>query len=117
MTKEEVEKTAFKWVFDGLNASQQGDLKKAIECFEKAIELEPKSSFGYFYLGMAFHDTKEYTKAIDNFENAITLKPDYAESWMQMGLSYLAIGKDAKAQECIEKGTEFASVREHKPVR
>ena len=117
MAKNDLEKSAFKIVWDGLNAYESGDYEAAIEYFQKAIAIEPDAAYGYHYLGRAYIKQKKYEKAIDNFEDAIKIKPDYAEAWLQMGLAYLGLGKEPKAAECIKRGNQFASTKEKKPIR
>ncbi|TFG04925.1 MAG: tetratricopeptide repeat protein [Promethearchaeota archaeon] len=116
MTKESSD-SAFSWVFNGLKATQEKQYETAIECFKKAIDIEPEGAYGYYYLGKTYALLNEYQAAINNFERAISYKPDYAAAWIEMGLAYHNIGKQPKAIECIAKGNEFASMREKKPAK
>ena len=55
---------------------------KAIEDFNKAIELNPRYEIAYNGRGNAYRNKKEYAKAIEDFNKAIELNPQYAWAYM-----------------------------------
>jgi len=57
-------------------AQDTGWLKTSRKEFEKAIELDPKSSAAYFYMGMAYKTALDFLKAGDMFAKVIDLKGD-----------------------------------------
>ena len=93
----ELEKHALSW----------GYFIRAIECFEKAIELNPDYADAYHSLGYAHHKTIDFTKAIDCFEKAIELNPDNPRTYYRLGNSYVIRHHYPKAIECFEKAIEL----------
>ena len=60
---------------------------KAIECYDKAIELDPNNP-AWNNMGLAYDDKKEYDKAIECYEKAIKLEPNDSKAWLNIGVAY-----------------------------
>jgi len=58
---------------------------KAIECFNKMIELYPDYYAAYVNKALGLCDLKEYDKAIEALEKAIELYPEFSDSYVQIG--------------------------------
>ncbi|UCD88442.1 MAG: caspase family protein [Desulfobacterales bacterium] len=54
-----------------------GDYRKAIESFKKAIENKPNKPMAHFFLGQAYFQAKDFKKAKESFLKTLDLKPDY----------------------------------------
>ena len=70
--------------------SRQLDLKnyeKALELFNKVIQMEPENGEGYSYRGMAKYNLKDYKGAIEDYDMAIKLIPDYGEVYDLRGIA------------------------------
>ena len=48
---------------------------KAIECYRKAIELDPKYASAWNHMGGAYVQLGDYQKAVECFQKAVELKP------------------------------------------
>jgi len=60
----------------GLTYKDKGEYAKAIQCFEKAIDLNDDNSFIYYIdLGKVYKEKGDYAKAIQSFDKAIELDP------------------------------------------
>jgi lipoprotein NlpI len=69
----------------------QGETKKAIEFFNKVLEIDEMYSPAWNDKGVAYLELKEYTKALDCFERVIFLNPSvsmpfYNKGYVQMML-------------------------------
>jgi tetratricopeptide (TPR) repeat protein len=58
--------TAEEWDGKGTNFAKLGEYKKAIECFDKAIELNPNLAEAYCNRGNAYFYLKQYERAIED---------------------------------------------------
>jgi tetratricopeptide (TPR) repeat protein len=54
--------TAEEWNNKGIGFAMSGEYEKAIECFEKAIELVPNSASAYNNRGLAYHYLMQYER-------------------------------------------------------
>jgi tetratricopeptide (TPR) repeat protein len=73
------------WVGKGIALRGGADYGGAIDCFKKAIELDPKCETA----SIEFKKLEKYEEA----RRIIKLIPEYAESWCHMGNVILDIGK------------------------
>ncbi|MBD1848931.1 tetratricopeptide repeat protein [Leptolyngbya sp. ST-U4] len=71
----------------------EGNLKRAKDCFETVIQLDPTLAIGYHNLGMTCKAIGQFTQAIDHYQQAIRLKPDYAEAYQNLGVVWLKLGR------------------------
>ncbi|MBP8975873.1 MAG: tetratricopeptide repeat protein [Bacteroidetes bacterium] len=64
----------------GMAYMGDGDLAKAIQHYEKALMLNPKSYKANLQLGLAYQNAKNYQKAREYFNNAIGIDPARQEA-------------------------------------
>ncbi|MGC9058373.1 MAG: tetratricopeptide repeat protein [Candidatus Nanoarchaeia archaeon] len=91
----------------GVRVSNLGKNKKAIECFNKAIEINPNSGSAWYNKGVAFYDLHKYEEAIKCFDKAIEIEPNFEGAWRNKGLLLYILGKDEEAIECLDKAIEI----------
>ena len=85
------------------------EYEKAIECFDKAIELDPNFIDAYSSRGNVYNYLKQYDKAIADFDRTIILNPDYAEVYYSRGRAYSGLGQYESAIEDYNKAIELDS--------
>ena len=84
----ELDPTAAAYYNLGIAYYNQGNYIKAIELWEKAIELDPDLAMAYNNLGVAYKNQGNLTKAIESYEKAIELDPDLAMAYVNLGVAY-----------------------------
>ena len=72
---------------------QQGEFLAAVKCFDRAIELNPKSARFPNDRGLSYSKLREFDKAIADFNQAIELWPGFAEAYYNRGVSYFKLGR------------------------
>ncbi len=87
------DKSAHSYTGRGYKFLDKGEYQKALNDFNKAIELNPKYSRVYYNRGIVFYDTEYYQKAIDDYTRAIELGFKHYDVFNNRGLSYAAINK------------------------
>lgn len=70
----------------------KGEFKKAIEFFDKEIEIRPKNYYAWFNKALAVSYLGLKKEALEYFTQTIILKPDYGRAYMNRAL----ISKDLK---------------------
>jgi Flp pilus assembly protein TadD len=85
-------------VSDGSSKSQfdagneyfrQGNLEKAVEAYQKTIELDPTNQGAYVNLGVAYYQQEKFDLAEAQYRKALELKPDDGEVAYNLGALYL----------------------------
>ena len=59
---------------------------EAVECYKKAIRVNPNYAAIYNNLGNVFKETGELELATNNYKQAIKIKPNYSEAYFGLGL-------------------------------
>ena len=91
------------WVQKGVDAAQSKDFDNAILYFQKAFELNPKSSEICYNLGLAYLDNGNMDKAIQIFERAIEINPENFRANYNLGLSCTTMGISTKQSNFTKK--------------
>ena len=95
------------WNGIGIGFAISGEYEQAIECFNKAIELDPNNADAYFSRGTTHARLSQYEKAIKDFDRAIELNPNYSEAYRNRGGAYAALSQHERAIEDLNKAIEL----------
>ncbi len=89
MTDNNKTEDAQAWINKGIALHDLGKCDKAIECFDKVIELDPRSTEGYEYKSAVLCNLKKYEEALECFDKIIELDPEDYESYYSKGLFFM----------------------------
>ena len=68
-------------------------IDKAVDKWEKILQLEPNYARAYFSLGVVMAERRNYDDAVRYFNEALRIKPDWAEAYYNLGGVYARQGK------------------------
>ena len=94
------------WFQEGSDWFNKGDYIKAIECCDKAIELN-QNEFAYGIKGSALYKLGKNEAAIDCFDKVIEFYPESGYAHYTKGDSLQALGKYKAAIECYDEAIEL----------
>ena len=104
----EKEFTAVEWVKEGLQYSNLKNYQKAIECYERAIQINPDFDIAWNNLGVAYvMNGGNYPAAIKCCERVIQINPKDDNAWSFLGDVYALSGNTQKAIECSEQAIDI----------
>jgi len=85
------------------------DLKKALDCFEKANLLNNFVKTADFYkdIGVVYGLSSDYGNALINFLKAVELDPDDPQTYINIGVTYQNLGDTNNGELYIRKGSEM----------
>lgn len=99
-------------------SSQNGEYDLALADANKAIELNPKSSRGYFARGYVYETSEQNEAAIADGEKALALgevgseyEPAYLNNFEYLSTAYMNMGRYDDAERVIEIGLKKVSPR------
>ena len=77
------------------------NMGRAIEDFNKAIELDPENANTYYFRGHAYHNKGDHDRAIEDYNKTIELDPENANAYCNRGLVYGRKGEyDWSIEDC-----------------
>jgi tetratricopeptide (TPR) repeat protein len=79
------------------------DIENALDCLNKAIELDASNAKYYNERGLIYYVAEESDKAIADFTKAISLKNKYAEAYLNLGRAFFQ-------RENVDKAIENCSM-------
>jgi len=88
---------------------------KAIEFFDKAIEINPKSFIAWIYKGCIFKKLNYPEKAIICYDHAIVLKRDFIASWYNKGMLLAQVSLN-QIEEAIKCFNEVLKINPNHPL-
>ncbi len=83
-----------------------GDPNKAIDEFEKILELDPSFTLAHYDLAVAYRDLGMEDQAIEQYEKTIALQPNFPEALSNLGGYYFRSGKIEEAKNLFKKAIE-----------
>jgi tetratricopeptide (TPR) repeat protein len=86
---------------------RQGNPQKAIEEFQKAIEINPNYADAYHNLGNTYQQIGEIDEAIPYYQKALEINPNLWQSYQNLAAIYFNSGDYEKALENIKKALEI----------
>eukprot|EP00029_Vermamoeba_vermiformis_P003203 TRINITY_DN13586_c0_g1_i1.p1 TRINITY_DN13586_c0_g1~~TRINITY_DN13586_c0_g1_i1.p1 ORF type:complete len:170 (-),score=37.57 TRINITY_DN13586_c0_g1_i1:60-569(-) len=95
------------WNIEGLEAYEKGEFDYAIECFEKAIELDPNFVEPYDNLNAGYLTVKEFDKALDLTLKAVQKWPNNIVIRATVAYIYEWKGMDQEAKVAYEEALKL----------
>lgn len=87
VVKDPESKKAKSLMWDAIDAYSDGDVDRAIDLFNKAIELDPQNPEAYAGRGWVKLKSDQYEEAIDDYDKAIKLDPEKASSYSERAIA------------------------------
>ena len=94
-------------IMDGVSHLNLGKPEKALEDFNRAIELEPGRAGGYLGRANALNTMQRYREALQDYDRAIELDPALANAYVNRAVAYSHLAENKKAIADYEKGLEL----------
>ncbi len=91
----------------GFDYFKKNDLERAIDDFNKAIEIDPKYAEAYNNRGIVYGKKNDLERAIDDFNKAIAIYPGYAKAYNSRGIAYFKKGGLGQAVSDFSKAIEI----------
>ena len=81
----------------------------ALTCFDRALDLDPRSETAWFSKGLALSDLGRSEEALACFNHILEhLNPEHPWAWYAKGLELAAIPRTAsESMTCFVKGLQF----------
>ena len=91
----------------GLEAVNQGNIKKAIRIFQQAIRENPRDQYAYYYLNKSYQEIGNLAKALEACQNALKINPNFAQAYNDLGSIAHQQGNLADATHAYRKSIEL----------
>ena len=82
---------------EGARLMQEGHLGEAIEAFDKALRLNPRSATSYNGRGVAFNELAQNQRALKDYDAALAIDDKYTEAYFNRGNAYADLGQYERA--------------------
>ena len=97
------------WVAKGNSLSQLERHEEAIECYDKAIRIDPEDSDAWYNKGNSLAELKRHEEAIECYNVAIRLNPEDYGAWLNKGNSLAELERHKEAIECYDEAIRLDS--------
>lgn len=104
---QEAPRNANLWILLGEILHQSGDFDKAVECFQRAIEIDPENILGYDALVSAQESANDAVATADIYKGLAKRIPDSAGIQYQLGLSLARINDSDGACAAFERALQL----------
>lgn len=95
------------WNNLGVLLHEVKDPMRALNCFDKAINLNVKMIAAWFNRGCVLFDLGQENDALDCFEKALDLDPKNAQLWFLAGIALFKLNKVQKAIKSFQHAIEY----------
>ena len=86
---------------------KKGDLRRAIESYQKAVALKPDFGLAFYNLGLAHKDNKQPGEAIKAFRNTIVLAPNLVDAHLQLGVLHFNEQQPARPRNPLRRSSAW----------
>ena len=99
-------KTAKEWKDEGNALVKEKKYKEALDCYSKAIEVDPNDPILYSNRSAMHLNLFEFDQALTDAEKAISLKPEYSKAYLRKGKALEGLEKLDEALKAYKAGLE-----------
>jgi tetratricopeptide (TPR) repeat protein len=101
--EKEPERVLFAYLNRGVAFENKGELNKAIEDYEKVIDIDPLYFEAYNNLGVLYGQNGLFDRAIEYFNKSIGIDPAYVDAYVNRGIAYAVSGRYDSALKDFDK--------------
>jgi tetratricopeptide (TPR) repeat protein len=96
-------------VYVNLGAAElaKGNSKKAIEHFERAVQLNPANAVAHYNLGNGYLSQARLTEAVGQYKEVIRINPKYAKAYSNLAAAFAQMGRLDEAVENFRRVVEL----------
>ena len=94
-------------ISEGLALYELGKYKEAIQCYDKAIDIDPDDADAYYNKGCALDSLEQYKEVIKYYDKAIEIDPDDADAYNNKGYALYCLKQYKEAIKCYDKVIEI----------
>jgi len=87
--------------------ARHGDYQKAVEEFQKAIELKPNYGDAYHNLANVYHQIQKDDSALENYQKALSFNPNLWQSYQNLAAIHFSQKNYQLAKEELEKAIQI----------
>ncbi|MBD2772351.1 tetratricopeptide repeat protein [Iningainema tapete] len=95
------------WFDKGVSLLEEKKYAQALDCFQKAIDIQPHFIPSWVYKGISLEQLQRYDEAIDCYTLAIQINPNVADLWYNKGATYCIMKRYHDALTCFDKVLEI----------
>ena len=99
-------KNAVDWYNEGIDLHRSGNYEEAIQCYDRALEIDPKGADVWNNKGVAFKNLGHYDEAIKCYDRALKIDPKYARAWLNKSVALGNLGRYDEAIQCYDRALE-----------
>jgi predicted O-linked N-acetylglucosamine transferase (SPINDLY family) len=90
------------WFMLGTINGKLNNAEEAIECFRKAVTLQPDYALAHFNLGMALRGHGRSEEAVNVFRKVTSLVPQRPEAYVALGQVLMSLNRFDEAEDCLQ---------------
>ncbi len=90
----------------------KGDLDRAIQDYDEAVKLDPKSASALINRGAAYDFKGQHDRAIQDYDQAIKLNPKQIVAFLNRGIAYNSKGEHDRAIQDYDQAIRLSPKRE-----
>ena len=94
-------------IFGGNAHYYKGEYAKAIQYYDKALEIDGKNVDAWGNKGVTLDSLGKYNEAIQSYDKALEIDREYAKSWYNRGNALRKLGKYDEAIKSHDKALEI----------
>jgi tetratricopeptide (TPR) repeat protein len=95
------------WLNEGYSAEKAENYSEANECYDKALEIDPHSTYTLNRKGIVLEKLGRYEEAVTYYEKVLEIKPNYAAAWMNKATALQFLKRYEGAKKSYKKALEL----------
>jgi type IV pilus biogenesis/stability protein PilW len=105
--KETPTKDVLKYFNMGVDFYRQRKILKAIQAYQKVIELDPTYVEAYNNMGIIYEDLGDFDKALEAYRTCIRINPQYEKAYNNLGIVLLLDGHFEESKEAFQNALDI----------
>ncbi len=98
---------AWVWIMKADLHRDLGQFEKAVECYDRALTIEPNDYGIYVNKGVALSEMGDLNDAIRCYDKGLLIKPDSWQLYNNKALVLWKLGRNAEAVDCFDKANRL----------